>query len=287
MQAGSPKLIGDNYKKLERIGEGGYGRVTKCSLVNSTEEEKYYAIKKYFMNRVNKLKIIKQIYSINKDQKKEKNDTFVKDQYEFIKNLNHSNIIKAIEYLEWKKNKYIVYDYHPNDLTKLIKNKNLNWEEIKIYAKQIFEALNYLHKKKIIHRDIKPDNFLIDENDKIILCDFDLARNFENKSQIKTKNTCTSYYKPPEILVGSTTYDEKIDIWGAGCVIYEMIMKKPLFEIQSEFGILFKVIEIVGSPNVRHEINPLFFRKIIGRIVGRFQIQNISQGRKQASEFKR
>jgi serine/threonine protein kinase len=135
-------------------------------------------------------------------------------------------------------------------LGKLIKNKDLNYIEIKNYSKQIFEALAYLHQNKIIHRDIKPENFLIGENENIILCDFDLARYYENISQIKTKNPCTIYYKSPEILVGCRNYDDKIDIWGAGCIIYEMIMKKPLFEIKTEIGVLGKIFQILGSPNV-------------------------------------
>jgi serine/threonine protein kinase len=135
----------------------------------------------------------------------------------------------------------------------------LNYQEIKSYSKQIFEALAYLHGNKIIHRDIKPENFLIGENGDIVLCDFDLARYYKDKSEIKTKNPCTLYYKPPEILVGCRNYDDKIDIWGAGCIIYEMIMKKPLFDTKTEIGVLCKIFEILGSPNVRNKFIFLFY----------------------------
>jgi len=166
--------------------------------------------------------------------------------------LDHPNVIKAIEYFESDKNQYIAFEYFPNDLNKIIKNNKLSMQEIKLIAKQIFSAVEYLHERNIIHRDIKPDNIILDENNKVILCDFDLAKRFENlKNDKKCKNVCTVYYKPPEILVGSQFYDETIDIWGIGCIIVEMILKKPLFESRNEIGVLYKIFDLLGSPNVK------------------------------------
>lgn len=163
-----------------------------------------------------------------------------------------------MEHFESEKNEYIAYEFFPTDLAKLIKNQQekqqqqLKISEINFFCKQIFTCLAYLHERNIIHRDIKPDNFLIcGENKNLILCDFDLAKKFENLKEKKCKNVCTIYYKPPEVLVGSQFYDETIDVWGAGCVIAEMLLGKPLFESRNEIGILNKIFEMLGSPNVR------------------------------------
>lgn len=169
--------------------------------------------------------------------------------------LSHPNIIKPIEYFVWKSNHYIVYDYCNLDLANVIQNNKLQVWEIKHFAKEIFKALKYLHENNIIHRDIKPDNIIVHKNgekyEKTILCDFDLAKKFEDKNEKKMKNVCTLYYKPPEILMGSQIYDETIDIWGAGCIIAEMILQKPLFDSRTEIGVLGKIIELLGSPNVK------------------------------------
>jgi len=174
-----------------------------------------------------------------------------------IQSLDHPNIIKAVEHFESKKNEYIVYEYHPTDLAKVINTataQKLKIADIKSFSKQIFTCLEYLHDRNILHRDIKPENFLIDsrssDNENLILCDFDLAKKFENLQGKKCKNVCTVYYKPPEVLVGSQYYDETIDIWGAGCVIAEMLLGKPLFESKNEIGVLNKIFEMLGSPNV-------------------------------------
>jgi len=175
----------------------------------------------------------------------------VKQQFELIQSLDHPNIIKAIEYFEFKRNEYIVFDYFSTDLAKVLKREKLKISEIKLLSKQIFSSLEYLHNKKIIHRDLKPDNIIIDENYKAILCDFDLARKFQNLDEKKCKNVCTVYYKPPEILMGWQFYDESIDIWGVGCIIAEMILQKPLFEHKNDILVLYNIFDMLGMPNVK------------------------------------
>lgn len=173
--------------------------------------------------------------------------------------MNHPNIIKGLEHFESEKNEYIVYEYFQTDLAKLIKAQKPNISELKFFSKQIFNSLAYLHEKNIIHRDVKPENFLINEENKnLILCDFDLAKKFENLKEKKCKNVCTVYYKPPEVLVGSQYYDESIDVWAAGCVIAEMLLGKPLFENKNEIGVLNKILEMLGSPNVKFVYFQLF-----------------------------
>ena len=132
---------------------------------------------------------------------------------------------------------------------------------MKKILKQIFESLNYLHEQNIIHRDIKPENFIADSNKNIFLCDFDLAKIIEDYNLPKTKGVSTLYYKAPEILLGSIHYDNKIDIWGVGCIICEMILQNPIFESRQEIGVLFKIFDLIGYPNVKlkHFVFEIFF----------------------------
>lgn len=98
---------------------------------------------------------------------------------------------------------------------------------------QICKALKYLHSADLIHRDLKPSNVLLNSDSKLKLCDFGLVRCLatekEGDNLVLTEEVATRWYRAPEVLLGSKTYDRPADMWSVGCILAEMLIYKPIF----------------------------------------------------------
>ena len=116
------------------------------------------------------------------------------------------------------------------------------------YMYQIMLALDYCHRHRVIHRDIKPQNMLIDDDGNIKLADFGLARAFTVPMRQYSHDIVTLWYRAPEILLGEKHYGLGVDMWSVGTVFAEMLTSKPLFPGDSEVGELYKIFQIMGTP---------------------------------------
>jgi glycogen synthase kinase 3 beta len=145
-------------------------------------------------------------------------------------------------------------NYVPENLNRLVRNYVKNKEEfpiflIKLYSFQMARALSYIHSQGIIHRDIKPQNVLIDvSTNRVYLCDFGSAKRV-NKEDQNVAYICSRYYRAPELIFGNMDYDASIDIWSFGCVLAEMFIGKPLFQGESTVDQLLQIIKVLGTPN--------------------------------------
>uniref|UniRef100_A0A1B0D7E1 cyclin-dependent kinase n=1 Tax=Phlebotomus papatasi TaxID=29031 RepID=A0A1B0D7E1_PHLPP len=102
---------------------------------------------------------------------------------------------------------------------------------------------------RILHRDLKPQNLLVDTEGHIKLADFGLARCFNIPMGSYTHEVVTLWYRAPEILLGTKFYSTGVDIWSLGCIFAEMIIKRPLFPGDSEIHQLYKIFELLGTPD--------------------------------------
>ena len=210
-----------NYKVLQPLGEGSFGKAFLCKKESDGS-----------------LCVIKQILIEGMDQK-EKDE--VLNESTILSKLDHPNIIKFYDVFESKKPKHminIVTEYADGgDLSEKIKekkNKNSNFTESEIldYFTQICLAIKHIHKKKIIHRDLKSGNIFLMKNGFVKLGDFGIAKGFQ-KTMDKAKTMVgTPYYLSPEILENKP-YDSKSDIWALGVLLYEMMTFKMPFNANS------------------------------------------------------
>ncbi|KAI8980866.1 kinase-like domain-containing protein [Pilobolus umbonatus] len=172
----------------------------------------------------------------------------------------HLNIVRLYDTFSTPtKDFYCVMEYmNGGNLYQLIQerresNKSINLTETKSIMYQIFKALSHIHQHGIFHRDMKPENLLINDegtgNIIIKLGDFGLAREFKSRLPY-TDYVSTRWYRAPEVLLKATTYTSAIDLWAVGTIFAEIITLRPIFPGQSELDQLFRICQVLGSPGL-------------------------------------
>jgi glycogen synthase kinase 3 beta len=144
-------------------------------------------------------------------------------------------------------------EYVPLTLSNLIsqnRKKHTKFDNIllKLFSYQMLKCIGYLHSLGICHRDIKPQNILIDPADySLKLCDFGCAKHLV-KTESNIAYICSRFYRPPELVVGATKYTTQVDVWSMGCVIAELVLNKPIFQGKSATDQLLEIMKILGTP---------------------------------------
>ncbi|KAG6554698.1 hypothetical protein Mapa_003717 [Marchantia paleacea] len=223
----------EQYEKVEKIGEGTYGVVYKARdrITNET-----IALKK-----------------IRLEQEDEGVPSTAIREISLLKEMQHGNIVRLQDVVHSEKRLYLVFEYLDLDLKKhmdtcpdLAKDPRL----IKTYLYQILRGIAYCHSHRVLHRDLKPQNLLIDRRTNALkLADFGLARAFGIPVRTFTHEVVTLWYRAPEILLGSRHYSTPVDVWSVGCIFAEMVNQRPLFPGDSEIDELFKIFRTLGTPN--------------------------------------
>ncbi|KAB7507948.1 Cyclin-dependent kinase 2 [Armadillidium nasatum] len=161
-----------------------------------------------------------------------------------LKELDHDSIVRLLDVVHAEKKLYL-------DLKKLFDagpKEGLPLNLVRSYMHQLLDGIAFCHSHRILHRDLKPQNLLIDNEGSIKLADFGLARAFGLPVRAYTHEVITLWYRAPEILLGSKSYCISVDIWSLGCIFAEMMTKKPLFPGDSEIDQLFRIFRILGTP---------------------------------------
>jgi serine/threonine protein kinase len=226
-------MIG-RYKKLEKIGEGTYATVYKAQ-DESTRQ----------------LVALKEI-RLNPD---EGAPSTALREISFMRELSHPNIVKLIEVIHTPQSLCLVFELLQHDLKHLLDTRRAHKqaftiEQIKSVMYQILSGLAFCHDRKILHRDLKPQNLLLSSEGHVKLADFGLARGYGIPVNAFSSEVVTLWYRPPDILLGSTNYTTPIDIWSVGCIMAELILLFPLFPGKNNQDQIRRIFKVLGTPSM-------------------------------------
>jgi len=219
----------DRYEKLQKIGEGTYGVVYKS-----------------------KDKVTGQMIALKKIRLEHEDEgvpsTAIRE-IAILKELQHPNIVRLFDVVNSQNKLYLVFEFLDQDLKKYMDSVDvIEPPLVRSYIYQLVSGLLFCHRRRILHRDLKPQNLLIDRKGTIKLADFGLARAFGVPLRPYTHEVVTLWYRAPEILLGSQAYSTPVDMWSTGCIFAELLAKRPLFPGDSEIDQLFRIFRTMGTP---------------------------------------
>ena len=168
-----------------------------------------------------------------------------------LKELQHPNVVCLEDVIMQENRIYLVFEFLSMDLKKYIDTQKPRGVEptlVKSYLHQILEGIVFCHQRRVIHRDLKPQNLLISKEGSIKLADFGLARAFGIPIRMYTHEVVTLWYRAPEVLLGAARYSTPIDIWSVACIFAEMATGNALFHGDSEIDQLFRIFRSLGTP---------------------------------------
>ena len=172
-----------------------------------------------------------------------------------MKELKHENIVSLHDVIHTENKLMLVFDYMDKDLKKYMDSKGdrgqLDPVTIKSFMKQLLQGVAFCHENRVLHRDLKPQNLLINSKGDLKLADFGLARAFGIPVNTFSNEVVTLWYRAPDVLLGSRTYNTSIDIWSAGCIMAEMYTGRPLFPGTTNDDQLQKIFRLMGTPSER------------------------------------
>ncbi|CAH1776223.1 unnamed protein product [Owenia fusiformis] len=218
----------NRYQVSKQLGDGTYGSVLLATTVDMGEKVAIKKMKKKYYSWEECLNL-REVKSLRK--------------------LNHINIVKLKEVIRENDHLYFVFEFMKENLYQMMKDRDKLMQEslIRNIMYQIMQGLAFMHKHGFFHRDMKPENILCNGPDLVKIADMGLAREIRSQPPY-TDYVSTRWYRAPEVLLRSTSYNSPIDIWAAGAIMAELYTLRPLFPGSSEIDEIFKVCSVLGTP---------------------------------------
>lgn len=223
-----------HLEMIKKVGSGAYGTVVSFQ----DPKGQKFAVKKItdaFNDLVDGKRILREV--------------------KLLRSMRHDNIISILDMYPPDHpdfdDIYIVTDLMETDLHRVIYSKQvLNDEHHQYFSYQILRGLLYLHTANVVHRDLKPSNILVNKNCDLKICDFGLARGFGNDEDDPslTDYVVTRWYRAPEVVLLASEYTKSIDVWSVGCILCELIGRKPIFCGKDHLDQIKKILQVIGTP---------------------------------------
>ncbi|ETW09700.1 CMGC/MAPK protein kinase, variant 1 [Aphanomyces invadans] len=230
--------IPKRYQVIKVLGSGSYGEVIAASDTHSGASVAIKKVPQAFRELLDTKRILREVC--------------------LLRQLRHPHLIRLWDVLRPTRclemeDIYLVTDLMETDLHRVIHStQTLSDQHVGYFMLQIFRALKYLHSANIFHRDLKPSNILLTTQCEVKICDLGLARSLEEMAPIHenlTEYVVTRWYRAPEVLLDGSRYGASIDMWSAGCILAEMLGRKPLFPGSSTVNQLGKIFNVLGTPS--------------------------------------
>jgi len=147
----------------------------------------------------------------------------------------------------------IVMDYIPDTVYRVMRDYNKKKQHmprllVKLYTYQMLRSIGYIHAVGVCHRDIKPQNLLVNKETHVLkLCDFGSAKKLL-PGEPSVPYICSRYYRAPELIFGNQEYTTQVDVWSVGCVMGELLLSKPVFPGNDSVNQLVEIIKRLGTP---------------------------------------
>jgi len=224
------------YNAERVIGNGTFGIVYSAHIV---ETEQTVAIKKVFVDRRyrnRELQVWREMHHPNIVTLKHAFYTSGDSQDELYLNMVMEYVPETV-YCVMKR-----FGKQKQPMPKII---------VQLYTYQACRALAHLHASEVVHRDIKPQNLLVDASrgHLLKLCDFGSAARLAHGRPTLVAYICSRYYRAPELIFGATNYTTAVDLWSIGCVLAEMLRGRPLFPGENGVDQLVEIVKVLGSPS--------------------------------------
>ncbi|KAI4103003.1 MAG: hypothetical protein L6R37_004085 [Teloschistes peruensis] len=228
------KRYPSSFQQLEKLGEGTYATVFKG---RNRQTGELVALKE-----------------IHLDSEEGTPSTAIRE-ISLMKELKHENIVSLHDVIHTENKLMLVFEYMDKDLKKFMDSRGqggqLDYVTIKSFMYQLLNGIAFCHQNRVLHRDLKPQNLLINNKGQLKLADFGLARAFGIPVNTFSNEVVTLWYRAPDVLLGSRTYNTSIDIWSAGCIMAEMYTGRPLFPGTTNEDQLQKIFRLMGTPSER------------------------------------
>eukprot|EP00741_Cyanophora_paradoxa_P015073 tig00020848_g14544.t1 len=228
--------VDERYELVKPMGNGAYGQV--CSARDNVSGE-MVAIKK-----------VSKAFEDLTDAKR------TLREIKILSSLNHENVVRLRgvmkpESRELYEDIYLVEDLMETDLDWIIRSQQpLTDDHVQWFVYQILRAVKYIHSACVLHRDLKPKNILVNRNCEIKICDFGLARvtDPEDNGPDMTHYVVTRWYRAPELILRGE-YSKAIDMWSVGCILAELLARRPLFPGKDYLQQIDLITKILGTPS--------------------------------------
>lgn len=225
---------GQVYSIISQVGEGTFGKVYKAQ------------------NNVSGANVA--LKRIRMETERDGFPVTAMREIKLLQSLRHVNVIELVEMMVLNGSVYMVFEYMDHDLTGVLSQTQFTFTDahLKSLCQQMLCGLSYLHRKGVVHRDIKGANILLNNRGELKLADFGLARFYQKRRRADyTNRVITLWYRPPELLLGTTVYGPEVDMWSAGCIMLELYCKKPVFQGNDEIHQLDVIYKILGTPTTK------------------------------------